>query len=323
MKYMRKYFALVILAQILLFGACNKQESIITAERQPLWLSPVVGLNQTRGVVTGTAFPNRSMIVSADLNTSTGYTGSSKNYFTGVTFNQTTTTSGIWSPASGSYYWPLTGGLDMLAYAPGEATVTPTWGSGSYQVTDRVTLACSDCRNDDILIGAVSNATSASNAHTIAYKHCLSQIKVRGSASVNSVVKIKGVVVKAYVGANILVERSGGTVSVSNTSTTGSQTNNTVYTGNLTLTSSAQSFGNTILLPAQSFSNSAGDIVITYTITNTSGESQSMTVSKAINLTMEPGKAYTFDISATLNGLTVQASLTDWTNYSPNPSVTI
>ena len=300
---MKKAF-LILAAFGLALASCSKQEESMNADRAPMDVSPVVTVGtagDTRAVITGTTFPTtRSMVVSADLNSNTGSTG---NYFTNLTF---TYNSSVWAPAN-TYYWPLSGGLEILAYSAGSASVTPTWTNAT-----GVSLACSDCTADDILMGGATNATATSKS--VAFKHCLSQVKVTAKSSVASVIKIKSVSVNAKKGATLAISKSSGSAATTVATTlTGSASDVSVLSGgNVTLTTSAQNIGSAILLPAQT----PASIKIGYTITNNSVESATMYVTKSVTTALVAGSAYTYAITATLTGLNVTATLTDWTDGS-------
>lgn len=292
--------SIIIAAAAAVLTACVKNEDTYTKRSETLSISPVVGKAETRGVITGTTFPtSRNMVVSADLNTSTGVSAVS-NYFSNVTFSYA---SSVWAPAT-TYYWPLSGGLEILAYSAGSASVTPTWTNAT-----RVVLACTDCTADDILMGGATNATSSSKS--VAFKHCLAQVKFTAKASVNSVIKIKAVTINATKGASLTVNKTAGSANVTvSTSLSGSAANVSVYsnTTGTTLSTTAANIGNAILLPAQT----PASMTVTYTITNNGVESAQMTVTKSLTTALSAGNSYTFAINATLTGINVTATLTDW-----------
>lgn len=294
---MKKNF-IILSAVVLALVSCNKQESRITAERVSMDISPVVGIPTTRGVITGTDFPERPMVVSADLNSSTG---SSSNYFTNVTFSYS---GGVWAPAT-TYYWPLSGGLELLAYSAGSASVTPTWTNAT-----AVSLVCSDCTADDILMGGATNATPSNKS--VAFKHCLAQVNVKAAAanSASTAIKIKSVAINAKKGATLAISKSAGSAATSvSTTPSGSAADISVFSGSQALTTTSTAVGSALLLPAQ---QTPGSIKIGYTITNGSTESATMYVTKTLSTALTAGNAYTYTITATLTGITVTATLSDW-----------
>ncbi len=290
-----KYLLLFLLAMSLL-ASCNK-EGLYSESREAISIAPVVENNKTKAVITGTTFPtSRSMVVSADLNADTGGSG---NYFSNETFTYGTSD---WVPAH-TYYWPLAGTLEMLAYSAGSASVTPTWTNAT-----KLVLSCANCSADDILVGGLTGAKSSSK--TIVFKHALSQIKCTASANVGSTIKVKSITFNAKKGATLTVTKSAGSSNVSvATALTGSATENAVLSGgNVTVGTSAAAIGSPILIPAQTPSS----MTITYTMMNGGAESPVMTVNKELSTSMTPGNAYTFAIAFSVTGITVTATLTDW-----------
>lgn len=294
-----KYLLLFLLAMSLL-ASCNK-EGLYSESREAISIAPVVENNKTKAVITGTTFPtSRSMVVSADLNADTGGSG---NYFSNETFTYGTSD---WVPAH-TYYWPLAGTLEMLAYSAGSASVTPTWTNAT-----KLVLSCANCSADDILVGGLTGAKSSSK--TIVFKHALSQIKCTASANVGSTIKVKSITFNAKKGATLTVTKSAGSSNVSvATALTGSATENAVLSGgNVTVGTSAAAIGSPILIPAQTPSS----MTITYTMMNGGAESPVMTVNKELSTSMTPGNAYTFAIAFSVTGITVTATLTDWDSSS-------
>lgn len=294
-----KNLLLTLLAMSLL-ASCNK-EGLYSESREVVGIAPVVENNKTKAVITGTAFPtSRSMVVSADLNADTGGSG---NYFSNETFTYGTSD---WVPAH-TYYWPLAGTLEMLAYSAGSASVTPTWTNAT-----KLVLSCANCSADDILVGGLTGAKSSSK--TIVFKHALSQIKCTASANVGSTIKVKSITFNAKKGATLTVTKSAGSSNVSvATALTGSATENAVLSGgNVTVGTSAAAIGSPILIPAQTPSS----MTITYTMMNGGAESPVMTVNKELSTSMTPGNAYTFAIAFSVTGITVTATLTDWDSSS-------
>lgn len=296
---MRK-ICLILCVAACAFASCTK--GVEGTSGSQMKLSPVVEVNSaTKAVITGTTFPtSRSMVVSADLMANTGGSG---NYFTGVTFTYDGGSS-VWVPAT-TYYWPLNGGLEMLAYSQGSVSVTPTWTNAT-----NIRLVSTDFTADDVLLGGLTDAKPATKS--IAFKHALSQVKFQGKASVGSVVKIKGITINAYKGATINGAKSGGSSNVTiTTSTLTGQANVSSFSGNQALTTSYADVGTNgspILIPAQT----PASVTVTYTITNNSVESGTMTVTKSLSTAMVSGSAYTVQLNFTLTGLTVTATLTDW-----------
>lgn len=298
----RILYPLFVLAATLSVS-CSKSVDAVVSSESEMALSPVVQKSATKGIINGTTFPTtRSMVVSADLMADTGGTG---NYFSNIGFSYNSGQS-VWVPAN-TYFWPLTGGLEMLAYSAGSASVTPTWTNAT-----KVVLSCADCTADDILMGGLTGAKPSSKS--IAFKHCLAKASLNVSASVASVVKVKSVTLNFKKGATLTITKSAGssTVSVA-TSLTGSATNNTMFSGNQTVTATAAALGTNgspILVPAQT----PASMTITYSLTNNNGESGNMTVTKTLSTAMVAGSAYTYNIVFTLTGITVTATLTDWAN---------
>lgn len=288
---------IILVIAVTAFFACNKAETVI--EQTPMDLAAVTQV-ATRGVITGTAFPtSRSMNVSADVMASTGGSG---NFFTDRTFAHNGT---AWAP-SVTTYWPITGNLDILAYSAGSASLTASWTNAT-----QVVLTCSDCTADDILMGGATNANASNN--TVAFKHCLAQVKFTAKSSVASVIKIKSITINAKKGATLTVTKSAGSAAVSvATALTGSAANVSSFSGNQALTTTAASIGNALLLPAQT----PPSVTVTYTMTTNSEESPVMSVTKTVSQAITAGNAYTYAINMTLTGMTLTASLTDWNSVS-------
>lgn len=295
-----------VLAAVLSFhlSSCTKDNTHMRRDSEPMDLHGVASV-PSKGVITGTTFPTtRSMNVSADLMANTGGSG---NFFSNRVFSYATSS---WTPAIATY-WPLAGNLEILAYSAGSASVTDTWTNAT-----QVVLSCSDCTADDILMGGLTGANSSNN--TVAFKHCLAQVNVTAAASAASVVKIKSITITAYKGATLTITKSAGSSAVSvATATSGSQTANTIFSGNQTVTASAAAVGTSLLLPAQTPSK----ITISYTMTTGGTESPVMTVEKTISSALVAGNAYTYAIGMTLTGITLTATLTDWSASTVNIAV--
>lgn len=301
MKLIKKIiFAITVAHALFALLSCDKIETTSLAPREQMAVNPIVGLNHVKGIVSGTTFPtSRSMVVSADLMANTGGSG---NYFSNLTF---TCSNGVWSPEN-IYYWPLTGGLEMLAYSSGSASVTPEWTNAT-----QVVLTCANCSADDILMGGLTSATASSK--TIGFKHCLAQVNATVSASSASVIKVKSITLNAKKGATLTVTKSAGnSVPAVSTTLSGSATDNSLFSGNQSVTASATAIGSAMLLPEQT----PGSMTITYTITNNGTESSAMTVTKTLSQALAAGSSYTYAIAFTLTGITVTASLTNWTDSS-------
>jgi len=299
-----KRISLLAVAVIFAFASCNKElDSISEVKCESISVSTVVGKPLTRDVITGTVFPTgRSIAISADLNADTGGSG---NYFSGLGFSYD---DGAWVPAS-IYYWPLSGSLEMLAYSAGSASVTPSWTNAT-----SVALSCADCSADDILVGGLTAATSLNR--TITFSHALAQVKATVSCSAASAVKVKSITINAKKGAVLTASKGAGSSATSvSTVLSGSLVDNTLFSGNQTVTTGAVAAGGAMLLPAQT----PGSMTINYTITNNGVESGVMSVTKSLSQAIAAGSSYTYAIAFTLTGITVTASLSDWTPQSSTP----
>jgi len=290
----------VVMLSVAFFAtSCDKSELCREDGPEALTLSSVIS-PATKGINNGTTFPaGNSMVVSADLGAGTGNAGA--NYFSGVNF---TFSTDHWQPASGSYYWPLAGSLEILAYSSGSASVTPTWTNAT-----NIRLVSSDFTADDVMVGGLTGATSASR--TIAFKHALAKVMFTAQASVASTIKIKTITVNAYKGATINGAKSSGSSAVSfTTSSLTNQADISIYNSSYTCTASAASIGSAIVIPAQT----PASVTITYTIANNGVDSPVMSVTKSLSTAMSAGSAYTLALNLTLTGLTVTASLSDWSS---------
>lgn len=298
--------ALIFLSAIAALAAASCTKSnLVTDTPEMMELRPVTGV-MSRGVVTGTTFPtDRSMQVSADVMANTGGSG---NFFTNRTFSYS---GGVWVP-SVTTYWPVTGDLDILAYSAGAASVSATWTNAT-----QVVLSCTDCSADDILMGGATNCNK--NSKSVAFKHCLTQVKFTAKAGVNTAVKIKKIDITAKKGATLTITKSAGSAATSvATSLTGSATAIRVFSGNTTMTTTAQDIGTPLLIPAQTPST----VTVYYTLTTDGVESPEMSVSKTVTSALAAGSAYTYAIEIGVTEMTLTATLTDWVPASGG-SVTI
>ena len=296
-------FALTaVVSAFMVFSSCNKMETVMQSEQAPMSFSPVVGM-PTKAIVNGTTFPtSRTMVVSADLGAGTGSTA---NYFKGVGFTYNSTET-VWKPTSGSYYWPLAGSLEIMAYSGGSLVFssTPTWTNAT-----SVVMTSADYTADDLLVGGLTAATASSKS--IAFKHALCKVSCTAKASVANIIKIKSITINVKKGATITATKTAGNsaVSFSTASLTGAA-DVSMFSGNQALSTTAAAAGNAVMFPAQT----PASISVTYTITNNGVESPVMSLTKSLTTAMVSGSAYTLALNMTLTGLTVTATLTDWSN---------
>lgn len=263
----------------------------------PMDISALVDVMKVKSVVNGVTFPtDRTFVLSANLMAAQG----GDSFLREELFSYAAAKA-AWTPSQ-VRYWPPTAGLEMLAYSAGSATVSSSWTGAS-----QVTLSCTDCTKDDILAGGLTNARPASK--NMVFKHVLAKMSFRVSGNVASAVTVKKLSMMFNKGADITVTKASGSSDVAiATSLTGSATDNVLFNGSKVVTTTASALKSDIVVPSQTPSS----MKITYTLNNGTGESQSMSVTKSLTQELVSGKAYTFDIVFSVNGITVLATLTDW-----------
>jgi len=300
---MKRLFILIPVLAVLTMS-CNKAQ-LTTETPDQMTLQPYTQV-QSRAIATGTVVPtDRTMIVSADVQSSTGGSG---NFFTNRTFSYS---SSVWVPTI-TTYWPVAGTLDILAFAykSSDISLTPTWTNAT-----QVVLTNSNFTTDDVLMGAATDADRSHN--TVAFQHCLSQVKFRANATVSDVITIKQIDIYAKKGATLTITKSANSSSLNcNTALSGDPVANTVFSSTQVLSGTLTSIGSPLLLPVQTPTK----VRIKYTLTTGTGASQTvspeMWVEKTLSTAIARGSAYTYDISFTLRGMELTASLTEWTGAS-------
>lgn len=299
---MKKTFIYPALALLACACACGKvAEEDFAAGMEPLALRAVVTEGaSTRGVATGTALPSSAtMYLSADHN-GTGATG---NYFSNVAFTASSTT---WSPASGNYYWPLSGNLEFLAFC----NFGPTNFASTATRTNAtaISVSSSDWTADDMMFGAATSAPA--NGKTLTFRHALSQVKFTAKLESASTVNLKGITVNAIKGASLSCTKSAGSASLTVSSSTSgySAADVTGFSGTQALSTTATSVGTPVLLPDQTISS----ITVSYASVSGGVEGPVNSVTKSVSRAITKGNAYTFAITITKEGILFDILVNPW-----------
>jgi len=299
---MKKTSIYPVLALLACACACGKvAEEDFAAGMEPLALRAVVTEGaSTRGVATGTALPSSAtMYLSADHN-GTGATG---NYFSNVAFTASSTT---WNPASGNYYWPLSGNLEFLAfcnYGPTNFASTATRTNAT-----AISVSSSDWTADDMMFGAATSAPA--NGKTLTFRHALSQVKFTAKLESASTVNLKGITINAIKGASLSCTKSAGSASLTVSSSTSgySATDVTGFFGTQALSTTATAVGTPVLLPDQTISS----ITVSYVSVSGGVEGPVNSVTKSVSRAITKGNAYTFAITITKEGILFDILVNPW-----------
>ena len=316
---MKKIFFFIAAAGLLTFASCQKLEQDFTvtseAPAQEIAITPLAG-SMTKTIIEGTEFPTtRGIVASAYLNSGTGYTGSDA-YFSNVSFSYNETNKD-YRPAN-AYYWPLTGTLTINAISADESTtVTPTWTSAT-----KFSYTCADVQpTQDILVAVNSAASNSSKGLTFKHTGALIEVKAKASAAFaeNRGIEITGVTLVGIKPSTTVTVENGTPSAAEASGTTADRTIASNATNKLS--GSLQAIGSKIIVPAnQNFTS----LKIDYKLYNGSNSGVALSLTKELGSgTWELGKKYTYEITATLNEISVTGSVTDWVGDTTGKDVQI
>ena len=285
--------------------SCREIEVSVAASGDPISVRAMVTEGpETRGVATGTSLPtSATMYLSADHNG----TGTSGNYFSNVAF---TASGSTWSPQSGSYYWPLSGNLELLGfcnYGPTDFSSTATRTNAT-----AISVASSDWTDNDMMFGAATGAPASGT--TMAFRHALAQVKFTARMTVDGSINLKSITFNGIKGATLSCSKSSGSASLTiNSSTSGySSSTVTAFSGTQALTSTATAAGSPVLMPDQTITS----ITVTYASVSGGVEGTAETVTKSVSQALTKGYAYTFALTVESQGIKFDISVTPW-NTNP------
>ena len=316
---MKKYI-LIIPAVLFLLCGCNKNLTLTESSEEQIVMNVFTGIASKSVPVTGTVFPtSRDIIISTYYNTPYG-DGTSKNYFTGITFTKKSGSNTLWECGK---YWPLAGTLDFLGYSldNNSRVSSVSWGSN---VAASVTMTLSDnsANQDDLLVGGASALTKTTCA--VVFKHaealltCQAKCSVGYNSSTNfgititdikfNSIKNSGTVTCTRSGSNMSFawssQGSAANVSLPSMSSTNLTTSMAAINGTPGLMVPGQTqVGFTIYYTMHNGKTGGGaniDVPMTYIYTPGSP------------ITWEAGKKYTYNIDMTLTAIEVSATVTDW-----------
>lgn len=322
---MKRLFILALAAFAL--ASCSDIQSIYDNDADNLMTFRAVTGVATKAPVSGTVFPNRDIQVAAYYNDANG--GTSQNYFPFTPFTCSSWTSNnspenIWGCTN--RFWPFQGDLSMVAFSTESASSAYALAytdNDNYSKGFSYTMDIA-ANSDDLLVGGKKSVTKTTNA--LSFVHAKSWIAFRAKASAaynstnNTGITITGLTLKTPFTTGKMTATMGATA-IEKANIAWSELG-----GASDLTSGAivkqlgadfQDLGWDVLLPAQA----AVDIVITYTMhngkigdadNNITGMTYKYTHTPATNWTV--GNKYSYDITMTLDYITVTASVVDWTS---------
>lgn len=298
-------YILLLISLAATLVSCREIEISVAASGDPIHVRVMVTEGPgTRGVATGTSLPTEAtMYLSADHNG----TGASGNYFSNVPF---TASGSTWSPQSGSYYWPLSGNLELLGFC----NYGPTDFSSSATRTNAtaISVSSSDWTNNDMMFGAATGAPASGT--TMAFRHALAQVKFTARMTVDGSINLKSITFNGIKGATLSCSKSSGSASLTvNSSTSGySSSTVTAFSGTQALTSTATAAGSPVLMPDQTITS----ITVTYASVSGGVEGTAETVTKPVSQALTKGYAYTFALTVESQDIRFDISVTPW-NTNP------
>ena len=287
------------------------------AEPSVMAFSPVIGA-PTRSIIdSGTEFPtDRTMQLAAYLGSGTGGTEGAL-YFDGgdghggVTYSYDSTAE-AWKSAT-PFYWPLAGNL--LIYAASTDAGDPSAAAATVTFTDKTgfTIACEGLgTGQDILAGMIAAATGSNNDIALSHTGALIVVTAQSSdafdATNNYGIEITGVtLLDVLPNTTVTCTKSSSTLNIS-AAASGDVADKVVSSTAKKPGTTAATLGK-IIIPANQPMTS---LKIDYKLYSGSANGTPLSITHDLSGTWALGKKYTYQISATLGGISVNAELTDW-----------
>ena len=359
---MKKCLILAAVATLTLASCTKTIHKAHTTDRDvPIGFNTAVGV-PTKSAITSALYPTDgtfkvwalySSESFADLDAlTTGAADATKTavFIPGVAASHTGTNPNDYWTTSTAYYWPKAGYLNFWAVSPSGFAATVSWTAGTITgPSDYAVTATNDVAND-VLFSAISANKQESNYTSgmpydetsndagsyqgvdIKFYHALSLVDFQvkyGTINGNETLKVTNIsLIKPQTVGQLTVTPTGfdsfaagdGTVAWSSVLAT---TDVLVGNSEQTLTDTYASYGSSVLVKPQTFTN-GGNALISVTVTSTIGGVVA-TTTHTINLyNATPdhvwawGKHYTYKLNVTERQIIFDPYVTDWTSVAPD-----
>ena len=305
-------------ALVMALASCSKVENVEKGGSSEIAIKALNNL-QTKAVIEGTTFPAANeMQIAAQYDNGGVYS----TYFgdnSGVTFAKK---EAVWAGKANPYFWPLEGSMNFLALSSSTAIPAATFTFDDAAVSGLViasveTYKGSDAAdNQDDLLFSDSATQACAGKNTAAvpmtFNHATAwlffNVKCSLASTADMPIVINSITVNGVKTAGSL-EVTAGTPSTAEWTLSGTAAGKLVPQDDVLEFAAADTqyaIGNGILLPEQAQSS--------FTIDYTIGDNENMkyTYDFDSSETWEMGKKYTYNISLTLNEITVSPSVNDW-----------
>lgn len=332
---MKRFYFLAVAATAML-AACNKTEIVPTGDAQEI---SFVAVNKvaTKVPVDGTTFQNYdNMAIAAYI-----VEGTTPNDFFGYTLFEKKADL-IWS-GNPARYWPLTTSkINFLAVTEKGGNVDNTsvkFADSNYASAATVTLSNNAVWSQNDLMFAAGQGThtqgGAYNAVPMVFKHALAWVNFTvKTPTTGCTIEVNSITLNSAVfngtlalnNAQFNTKEAVSTDNIGATWTCGGAESMKVPNAagdgaatKVTLTESAQLFGNGLLVVPDGY---AGSFTINYTLTQS--DNTANTYDYTYNLptgTWEMAKKYFYNINITLNEIEVTPSIADWVETNTSTGV--
>lgn len=166
---MRKTYMLVAIAAIAATSCSEIENEDINSNRE-IAFSPEIGKSTRSGLINGTTFPTNDANYHFSIFAFYKPAGGSDDYTTPyINDSKVIYSNSLWKN-SDTYYWPSSGSLKFVAYAPWEK-VTPT-----YNPTDGLVITDFDDASSTDLMYTDISGDMTSGSVDLTFKHALTQI---------------------------------------------------------------------------------------------------------------------------------------------------
>ena len=281
-------------------------------------------------LANGAAFgTDRTVYLSSYFNDEGG--SSSQVFFTDIPFTYYNSKwAGGTSSSPNPKYWPQRGTLDFLAFSKEGLAGTISHGLANPAASVTYAMPDNSSIQDDIMAAyAAARPASAHEEVPLVFKHAQAQIAVTAACDLNDATNNFGATVtrvtfrKARYSGTVTATPSGTSSCLFAWSGVSSGTQANVVIGNTSkrLSTTQEQYGKGVLIPAQDASGAASgmDIVVEFTMHNgkkadgTTDDNISETYTYVIpSMSLEAGKRYVFAFTISMNGIIVNAGVSDW-----------